>query len=175
MRQHTSIAAALSVVATLSLQATPTLACGGTFCDAGPQPMPVDQTGENILFVMDGEYVEAHVQIQYEGDAERFAWVVPIQAVPDVTVGSQLLFDNLLSFTVPTYLTTTQFESCGTVTGGTSTSGAAFNATTASATDGTGSTGGPEIVFQETVGSFDVTVLKSGDATEVTDWLVEND
>ncbi len=40
-------------------------ACGGTFCDSGPQAMPVDQTGENILFVMDGTTVEAHVQIQY--------------------------------------------------------------------------------------------------------------
>ena len=34
-------------------------ACGGFFCDGGPQPMPVDQTGEDILFVMDqGQVVE---------------------------------------------------------------------------------------------------------------------
>ena len=48
-------------------------ACGGTFCDAGPQVMPVDQTGENILFVVGEESVEAHVQIQYEGNPEQFA------------------------------------------------------------------------------------------------------
>jgi hypothetical protein len=41
------------------------LACGGTFCDSGPTAMPVDQTGENILFVMGDGIVEAHVQIQY--------------------------------------------------------------------------------------------------------------
>ena len=35
------------------------------FCDGGPQPMPVDQTGENILFVWDGDTIEAHIQIQY--------------------------------------------------------------------------------------------------------------
>src|SRR5690606_8285409 len=52
-------------------------ACGGTFCDAGPQVMPVDQRGENILFVVDGDTVEAHVQIEYTGDPEKFAWIVP--------------------------------------------------------------------------------------------------
>src|SRR5262245_61276936 len=51
-------------------------ACGGTFCDSGPRAMPVDQTGENVLFVMDGTSVEAHVQIQYQGDPARFAWIV---------------------------------------------------------------------------------------------------
>jgi hypothetical protein len=31
-------------------------ACGGTFCDGSlPTPMPVDQTGEDILFVRDGQ------------------------------------------------------------------------------------------------------------------------
>ncbi len=31
-------------------------ACGGTFCDGGvPGPIPVDQTGENVIFVMGGD------------------------------------------------------------------------------------------------------------------------
>jgi len=46
-------------------------ACGGTFCDTGPRAMPVDQTGENIIFVMEPGQVEAHIQIQYRGDAPR--------------------------------------------------------------------------------------------------------
>jgi hypothetical protein len=45
-------------------------ACGGTFCDSGPNAMPVDQTGENILFVIDGTTVEAHIQIQYDPDTD---------------------------------------------------------------------------------------------------------
>ena len=78
-------------------------ACGGTFCDSGPTAMPVDQTGENILFVDAGDKIEAHVQIQYTGGAERFAWVIPMPSVPDVKVGSEPLFRNLLAGTVPTY------------------------------------------------------------------------
>ncbi|MCA9693506.1 MAG: hypothetical protein KC636_28180, partial [Myxococcales bacterium] len=47
-----AVACALPVVA---IALTPQIAdaCGGMFCDAGPSPMPVDQTGENILFVVD--------------------------------------------------------------------------------------------------------------------------
>ncbi|MCA9697067.1 MAG: hypothetical protein KC431_06060, partial [Myxococcales bacterium] len=54
-------------------------ACGGTFCDNGPMSMPVDQTGENILFVINDTNVEAHIQIQYDpdADADKFAWVIP--------------------------------------------------------------------------------------------------
>ena len=40
--------------------------------------MPVDQTGEDILFVVDGAQIEVHIRIQYTGEAERFAWVVPL-------------------------------------------------------------------------------------------------
>ena len=37
----------------LALAPTPARACGGTFCDSGPVVMPVDQSGENILFWID--------------------------------------------------------------------------------------------------------------------------
>ena len=55
-------------------------ACGGTFCDSGPNSMPVDQTGENVLFHIGDNYVDAHIQIQYDPntDAAKFAWVIPV-------------------------------------------------------------------------------------------------
>ena len=74
--------AALSAAA-LSYGA-PASACGGTFCDSPPPgkpPMPVDQSGENIVFVLSQGHVEAHVQIQYTGDPSRFAWLVPVPKV----------------------------------------------------------------------------------------------
>ena len=83
----------LACLTALGLLAAPNRAqaCGGTFCDNQPQPMPVDQSGEDILFVLDGQEVEVHIRIQYEGDAERFAWVVPLQGIPEVSVGSELV------------------------------------------------------------------------------------
>jgi MYXO-CTERM domain-containing protein len=90
-------------------------ACGGTFCDNGPQTMPVDQTGENILFKIGEDYVEAHIQIQIDPttEASKFAWVIPVTALPEFSVGSQLFFNNMLNGSVPTYGVQTQTDFCG--------------------------------------------------------------
>jgi hypothetical protein len=82
------------------LPAEPARACGGFFGDVvDNQPIPVDQTGENILFAIDeaAGTVEAHIQIQYTGDPLKFGWVIPVTAVPELAVGSELLFTNLLA------------------------------------------------------------------------------
>ena len=151
-------------------------ACGGTFCDSGPTAMPVDQTGENVLFVMDGQSVEAHVQIQYQGEAAKFAWIVPMPAVPTVTVGSQPLFSSLLSSTVPSYGFSQTFDQCGTgggagaggfPGGGMGGAGGAGGGISADA-------GGPTVVFKKTVGAFEVTALQGGTAQEVSAWLSTN-
>lgn len=153
-------------------------ACGGTFCDSGPTAMPVDQTGENVLFVVDQGYVEAHVQIQYQGSAERFAWVVPMPQVPEVSVGSQLLFNALLVTTTPSYGLNTSFDRCGDQCFGTGGTGGAGGAVSGGGNGGSGDPGGngggPSVVFTKTVGSFDVTALSGGTAQEVSDWLVAN-
>ncbi|HRI10414.1 MAG TPA: DUF2330 domain-containing protein [Nannocystaceae bacterium] len=111
-------AAPLLVLTALTLASLalprPAAACGGTFCDNGPQAMPVDQTGETIVFVMGGDYTEAHVQIDYDPntDASKFAWLVPMTAVPEFAVGSQQLFLNLQNGTVPAFGFTQFFEPC---------------------------------------------------------------
>src|SRR5947208_13022286 len=95
----------LAVVVVLGVSATArhVRACGGTFCDTGPRAMPVDQKGENILFVISQGQVEAHIQIQYKGDAARFAWILPVPAIPELDVGSEALFQNMLAGTVPRF------------------------------------------------------------------------
>jgi hypothetical protein len=145
-------------------------ACGGTFCDGGPAPMPVEQTGETILFVLDGAEIEVHIQIQYDPttDAEQFAWVVPVTALPEFSVGSQQLFANLLDASVPRYGLGNFNEPCSDDDGG-------FD----DGCDGTGAAddggitfdlgGGPdagspdpEVVLATTVGAFEVFVLDGG-------------
>jgi hypothetical protein len=148
-------------------------ACGGTFCDSGPRAMAVDQKGENILFVMGGGKVEAHIQIQYKGDAARFAWVLPVPALPEVEVGSQALFQNLLSGTVPRYGLSTVVDSCPNAVIVPSTPPTRVNGSvTVANIDGGG--GGTTVVLQKAVGSFEVTVLQGGTAQEITDWLTTN-
>src|SRR5688572_10942845 len=70
-------------------------ASGGFFRDSpagGQPPLPVNQTAETIVFAFDGEMVEAHIQVQYTGDSERFAWLIPLESTPEITVGSAQLF-----------------------------------------------------------------------------------
>lgn len=151
-------------------------ACGGTFCDTGPQSMPVDQTGEVVLFVMGEDYTEAHIQIQYDPNttAEEFAWVIPITEIPEFAVSSDPLFDAVLAGTVPRYGFSTQSDSCGDgddgVDGGFGTGAAGGDES------GGDSTGGdvPEVVFEDTVGAFDIVVLAGGTSAELIEWLTTN-
>lgn len=154
-------------------------ACGGTFCDGGPQPMPVDQSGENILFVRDGDYIEAHIQIQYEGEAQNFGWVIPLQSLPEFSVGSEPLFQALLAGTVPTYFTQTQFDDCdvgndGAFPPGNGSAGADGGDAATTGAGGDEGGGGPQILLQETVGAYEITVLQGGTAGEVITWLDDN-
>lgn len=183
-------------VAGLTLAASrPAQACGGTFCDGGPQgPMssPVDQTGENILFILGDDSVEAHIQIQYDPstDAQKFAWIVPVMAMPEFEVGSQALLTNLLNASVPAYGYNTFFDSCGGDfddggwdggwdecdgggnAGGDETGGGAADD---GGSDGGTSAGGTEVVGEATVGAFDIVVLQSTSAADLMTWLTDNE
>lgn len=152
----------------------PARACGGFFCDSGPQPMPVDQTGENILFTITppegGEgppTTEAHIQIQFTGDAPKFAWVIPVQTPPTFAIGSQLLFDELLRSTVPTYTATTLQTCSPPFAGGGGNAGGSSGGSS-------GATGGVTVVSRTQVGAFEATVIQGDDGDAVWAWLSDN-
>ena len=182
------LTASLSVSVLAGLAAlTPTeaQACGGTFCEAGPTVMPVDQTGENILFVRDGAFIETHIQIQYEGDPETFAWVIPVMTEPEIQVGSQALFDNLLASTVPNFGTSTSFDctdngddgprfGCG-VPFETEDLGSANDGWgDETGGEGDGGDGGPDILQRGTAGAFEYVILSGGTIDGVVTWLDDN-
>jgi hypothetical protein len=128
--------------------------------------MPVDQKGENILFVVSQGQVEAHIQIQYKGEAARFAWVLPVPAIPETEVGSEALFQNLLAGTVPRFGLNS--IGCNPPPSGINRGGMLPPPPPDGGSDGT------TIVAHKTVGSFDVTVLKGGTSAEVAKWLGDN-
>jgi hypothetical protein len=70
-------------------------ACGGFFCSQ----VQMDQAGEHILFAVEGENVTAHIKIDYEGAPTSFSWVLPVPNLPEIEVGSDLLFARLRTFT----------------------------------------------------------------------------
>jgi MYXO-CTERM domain-containing protein len=148
-------------------------ACGGTFCDAGPQAMPVEQTGETVLFVLDGDRLETHIQIRYDPDteAERFAWVIPVMEIPTFSVGSQALFDGLLGATAPRHGFTTTAEPCPAPP----TDPCSGDDDAVKLDVGGGPSGGvdePEVVEHALVGAFEIAVLDGGTAEGVFAWLI---
>jgi len=169
----------------LTLRPSSAHACGGTFCDRPPQgqpPMPVDQSGENVLFVMQDGMVEAHIQIQYTGDPEKFAWVVPVPEIPELSVGSQLLFLNVLNGTVPTFQSTATVEVCSSDGQRRSSSSVGCgmagsdSSESYSPASNPGSTQGSknEQALTRSVGAFDVAILQPSSVSELDTWLLDN-
>jgi MYXO-CTERM domain-containing protein len=160
-------------------------ACGGLFCGGPPPdpfaPLPVAQSGENIVFAIDkpgtGETtVTAYIQILYSGTAADFSWVLPIDAVPTITVGTDRVFTQVAQLTRPTYGATTVVEGeCKTDPN--------FGDRTPTSVGGTGAGGfsgtvdgsaGVNVVFRGDVGPFDAVVLHSTSSAELLAWLAAN-
>ncbi|MEM7152491.1 MAG: DUF2330 domain-containing protein [Myxococcota bacterium] len=168
----------------------PADACGGTFCDAGPQAMPVDQTGETIVFVLDETHVEAHIQIEYDPstEAERFAWIIPVMNTPEFAVSSQQLMLNLQNSTVPSYGFSNFRDFCDDdwggeggwddwdgCDGGGAAPGGDSDAAGGGGDDGATTGGGTEVISKQTLGAFDIAVVESQTAEDLMIWLGEND
>jgi hypothetical protein len=143
--------------------------------------MPVDQSGESILFVMEDGWVEAHVQIEYKGDPAQFAWLVPIPlpegAEIEISVGSQQLFDRLLAATVPTFTLSSSFE--GDCNDGPPSLGCAMqDAALAGGDDGfidmDTPPGSPSVLARDVAGAYEYAVLQGGTVDGIGQWLDDN-
>ncbi|MBI2892642.1 MAG: DUF2330 domain-containing protein [Deltaproteobacteria bacterium] len=167
----------LAVVVALGVvvQSPPTEACGGFFCSQ----TPVNQAGENLLFsIEDDGTVVAHIQILYEGDAEDFAWVVPVVAQPEISVGSNSIFGALHGLTDPQYYVSWQDDigECGygdEYWGAPRAEGASdFDA----AADGDADED-PQVVVLDraSVGAYETATISSDDSGALIEWLAEND
>ena len=111
-----AVALGVLAAAAVGFHAEPARACGGFFCS---QSAPVEQTAEEIIFAENGNgTVTAVISIRYQGPAEKFAWVLPVAGVPDVSVSSNIVFDRLRASTAPSYSVNTMVE--GTCKGGNS-------------------------------------------------------
>jgi hypothetical protein len=151
-------------------------ACG---CFTPPDPsVPVVQAGERIAFALDQGQVTAHIQIQYAGDAKEFGWLLPLPAVPDLQLGTDELFNQLITQTQPKYKVNRVYE------GNCSFDPSRFAGGTQNAAPGVsgGSTGGggegdvsnSPLVIQDSIGPYDYAVLKADSKDAMLQWLSDN-
>ncbi len=90
----------IGLLASGLVNVTEARACGGFFCS---QQDPVDQAGERILFAVEGTLVTAIIQILYQGTAADFSWVLPLPSSPEISVGTDLVFNVLHQNTDPRF------------------------------------------------------------------------
>jgi MYXO-CTERM domain-containing protein len=161
-------AAALAVALTVSARAS---ACGGFWCSIAN---PVEQTSEQILFVQNGDgTTTCVVDIAYQGPSEHFAWVLPVDGIPQIDVSSGIAFDRLAAQTAPQFVTNRHVEGqCDPSHRETAEDGGA-----AFPTYGTdAATAAVDVLAQGSVGPYDYAVIKpnpalASPAQVALDWL----
>lgn len=142
------------------------LACGGFFCSN----IPVDQTGEDVLFVVDEQSDETtvHVQISYAGEASDFAWVIPVAAEPEIVLSTDAAFAALSGLTYPSFPmdvrgVDSEGEECQ-----------IYGTVLYQGLPPAPPLSGTSVVFQEIVGPYEIAVLRARSADELLEWLASN-
>jgi hypothetical protein len=153
------IAAPLVVVLLLlAATATPVLADGGFFPDSMYRDLYESAQKAVILYGnYTGNYTEHLIlSVSFEGDAEDFAWVIPVPNMPEIAVTNAELFWELSDFTAE-----------GLPDGG---GGGGFGCFGGAAPEGDG----VDVIEEKVVGRYATAILSATNATALADWLNAN-
>ena len=163
----TSLSAGLTLSLALVASTIPSVsqACGGFFCTT----IPINQAAEQIVFRQEPGMVTAMVRIQYSGNAEDFSWVVPVPDTPELSVGSDLTFNDLEQSTRPRFNLSINGGVCSQDNPNFALAPDALGAPVAESADS------GVVIEQETeVGPFDVQVVSSDNPDDMSIWLADN-
>jgi hypothetical protein len=160
------IAALLVVILFLLTTATPVLADGGFFPDSMYRDLYESAQKAVILYGnvtgnvtgnFTGNYTEHLIlSVSFEGDAEDFAWVIPVPNKPEITVTDAELFRELSVFTAAEVPHGGGFWCFG------------------GATDGDTEEEGVDVIEEQVVGPYATAILSATNATALADWLNAN-
>jgi hypothetical protein len=151
------------------LMTTPAREANACGCFAPPDPsVPIVQAGEQIVFAMSNGHVTAHIQIQYQGKADDFGWLLPLPSVPTMKLGVDELFVQLISATQPKYR-------LNQVTGDQCTFGKSGLRGPLAQNAAGGDTSAPSpLVLQASIGPYNYAVLKADSMDAMFQWLTNN-
>jgi len=141
-------------------------ACGGCFV---PPAENTQVTGHRMILSVSPEQTTLYDQIEYSGNPEQFAWVLPTRGIVDVGVSSDLVF-NQLGFDTTVNVSPPPLDCDWSLC---QNEDAGFGSS--SATSGSGGSGAPnggvDVVASEVVGPFETVQLQATDPQALNDWL----
>ena len=145
----------VAILVLLATTAAPVLADGGFFPDSMYRDLYESAQKAVILYGNStGNYTEHLIlSVSFEGDAEDFAWVIPVPNMPEIAVTEAELFWELSDFTAT--------EAPG---GG----GGCFGGGAAPPQDGV------DVIEEQVVGPYATAILSATNATALADWLNAN-
>jgi len=144
------LAVGVMLAGLLLMPSTAALADGGFFIDVGQDIYQPSQKA--VIFFADGRE-DLILSVRYDGNADEFAWVIPVPAQPDVEVADPELFWELADLT----RVLVDPESGGFA-------------------PGIGSLDGPgfDVLEEKVVGPYDVAILSAEDPVALVIWLNSN-
>ena len=167
MKLSRLVAFALPLTGLTFLDAHDASACGGCFV---PPTESTQVTGHRMVLSVASDRTTLWDQIEYAGNPESFAWVLPTKGVVDVGISSDVLFATLEYNTqvsvIPPYLSCP--NSCGYGYGEDGAMGAGSSTSTG------GGDAGVTVVAQEVVGPYETVQLASTDPTALHTWLADH-
>ena len=175
MRTGLKLAASASLAGAVLLGgARPADACG---CFTPPDPtVPVVQAGERIAFARDNGIITAHIQVQYSGPAEEFGWLLPLPSEPELKLGTDELFAQLIATTQPKYKMAREYHGACPFDPANPNNNLGGAGGGPAAPDAEGGSRGDDdlVVIEDSIGPYDYAVLRADSQQPMLDWLQEN-
>lgn len=145
----------VAILFLLATTAAPVLADGGFFPDSMYRDLYESAQKAVILYGNSTEHLI--LSVSFEGDAEDFAWVIPVPAKPEIGITDPDLFWELADFTAT--------ETPG--------GGGGFGCL-GGATEGDTEEEGVDVIEEQVVGPYATVILSATNATALADWLNAN-
>ncbi|MEM1031916.1 MAG: DUF2330 domain-containing protein [Myxococcota bacterium] len=152
----------------VALVAGPRLAaaCGGCFV---PPEENTQVTGHRMVLSVSAGQTTLYDQIEYAGNPEDFAWVLPTRGLVDVGVSSDLIF-NQLGFDTTVSVSPPPLD-CDWSLCRNEGSNFAVGPGTTSGAGGASPSGGVDVIASEVVGPFETVQLQASDPAALDQWL----
>lgn len=164
--------ATIAVLAAASVLVVPrsARACGGCFHQPAPTQTTV-VTGHRMAFSVSPEQTVLWDQIEYSGEPQDFAWVLPVMAGAQVQLSHDQFFAALDALTNP--VITGPDPQCGSGSPGFACSSSASSGESFAA-EGTSGGSTVQVLSQSVVGPYDTVTVHSTDPNALYDWLAAN-